>query len=229
MSFIPTLAGTPSPLETKYQLLKEDYDRKLDELKQARVTIDNHNRELKRTIGELRQSNQHVGNLKQENHRLKDSINALQNDLKNVHQQQKDAKTLPDVSGPQVFSTKADILLISEVGEKVIALNEEIFQAAATLGEAIIYKIHEVPQKEWDAAVAVSQDMVGEKMTEVLITQSQKPEPVANPLLVQVVLQIFMVGFCVSKIQSWYPGDSAVEDLLSAIYSEIRSTGKHRI
>jgi hypothetical protein len=37
----------------------------------------------------------------------------------NVHQQLEDAKTLSDVSGPLVFSTKADTLSISEVGEKV--------------------------------------------------------------------------------------------------------------
>jgi hypothetical protein len=80
-----------------------------------------------------------------------------------------------------------------------------------------------------DAAVAVSKEMVGEKMTKNLIAQAQKPEAEVNPLLVQVVLQIFMVNFCISKIQSWCPGDPAVGDSLSAIYSQIRSTGKRCI
>ena len=147
----------------------------------------------------------------------------------NIHQKL-DAKNLFDVSGPQIFSTKAATLSISEVGEKVTALNEEIFQAAATLGETlIIRKRHELSQTDLDAATAVSQEMVGKKMTNILITQSQKSEPEGNPLLVQVVLQILMVKFCVSKMESWYPNDSAVGEILAAIYSQIRSTGKHLI
>ena len=49
--------------------------------------------------------------------------------------------------------------------------------------------------------------MVGEKMTNVLITQLQKQEPEVNPLL-HIAHQIFIVKFCVSKIS--YPGDFAI-------------------
>ena len=84
-------------------------------------------------------------------------------------------------------------------------------------------------QTELEAAAAESQEMVGEELTNILITQSRQSEPEVNPLLVQVVLQTFMVKFCVSKIQSWYPADSAFGGFLSAIYFEIRSSGKkHR-
>ena len=121
------------------------------------------------------------------------------------------------------------MLSISEVGAKVTALNKENFQAAATLGGVLIRKRREISQTDLDAAAAVSREMVGEKITNLLITQSQKPEPEINPLLVQVVLQIFMVRFCVSKIQSWFPDNSFAGGFLSALYSDIRSTGKHRI
>ena len=114
------------------------------------------------------------------------------------------------------------------MGEKVTALNEEVFQAAATLGEALIHKRHAVSQTDLDAAAVVSKEMVGEKMTSILIAQSKKLEPEVNPLLVKIVLQNFMVKFCVSKIRSWYPGDSAIEIFLSAIYSGIRSTAGER-
>ena len=113
--------------------------------------------------------------------------------------------------------------------ERVAALNEEIFQAAATLREALTYKRRALSLADLDAAAAVSHEMVGEKMTNILITQTQKPEPEVNPILVKVVLQIFFVKFCVSKIRSWYPGNAAVGEFLSAIYSQIRSTGKRRI
>ena len=229
-SIIP--GPTPAPKD-KYQLLKEDFRRNRDELRQAQATIENYDRELRRRNGELHYSQQRLSYLQHENQRAKDTINGMQNELNNVHHQLEDAKNLSEVRGKelvgaQVFLTKADTLSISEVGEKVTALNEEIFQAAATLGEALIHKRHEVSQTEWEAAAAVSKEMVGEKMTNILITQLQKPEPEVNPLLVQVILQIFMIKFCVSKIQSWYP-EPTIEGFLSAIYSDIRSTGKHCI
>ena len=232
MSIIPT-GGPPTPKD-KYTLLKEEYQRTRDELRHARAALDNYDRELRRKNGELRYAGQVIGHHEHEIQRSKDFINGLKNELSNVHQQLEDAKNLSEVRGKelfgaQVFLTKADTLSISEVGDKVTALNEEIFQAAATLGDALIHKRHELSQTDFEAAAVDSQEMVGEKLTNILITQSQKPEPEVNPLLVQVVLQIFMVKFCVSKIQSWYPGDSGIGDFLSAIYSEIRSSGKkHR-
>jgi len=206
-------------------------DRIRDENRQFRSSIESYDRELRRRGGEMQKANHFVNHLQHELQQSKDNINGLQNELINIHQQLEDAKALSEVRGKelhgaQVFLTKADTLPISEVGEKVTALNKEIFQAAATLGEALIHRRHEVSPTDLEAASAVAQEMVGEKMTNILIGQAQKPEPEVNPRLVQVVLQIFMVEFCVSKVQSWYPSDEAIGDFLSAIYSEIRSTGK---
>ena len=231
MSTTPIPGAPPSPRLDKYQLLKEEHNRVRDELTQARATIETYDRELIRRNKELRQASQYIEHLQQENQRSRDSNNSLQNELNNVRQQLGDSKALSEARGKelvgsQVFLTKADTLSISEVGEKVTALNEEIFQAAATLGEALVHKRRELSQTEFDAAFAVSQEMIGEKMTNILIAQSQKQEPEVNPLLVQVVLQIVMVNFCVSKIQSWYPGDFSIGEFLSAIYSDIHSTGK---
>ena len=224
---------TPSlpPPKDRYEPLKDKYRRAKDEVNKLCATLGEYDRELKRTHGEMRHKNHYIDQLHHEGQRMKDSIGGLQNELNNVHQQLEDAKNLSEVRGKelfgaQVFLTKADTLSISEVGEKVTALNEEIFQAAATLGEALIHKRHEVSKTELDAAAAESVQMVGELMTSLLISQSQKPEPDVNPFIVQVVLQIFMVKFCVSKIQSWYPGDSTIGEFLTAIYAQIRSTGK---
>ena len=215
---IPT-GGPPPPGLDKYQLLEEEYHRVRDELTQARATIENYDRELKRRNEKLREASQYIDHLQHENQRLKDSMNGLQRESESNEVQGK------ELLGSQVFLTKVNAVSISEVGEKVTALNEEIFQAAATLGEALKHKRHKVSQIDLD----VSREMVGEKMMNILITESQKPEPEVNTLLVEVVLQIFLVRFCVSKIQSWYPGDSAIGGFLSALYSKIRSTGKHLI
>ena len=228
MSYIPT--GPVS--NDKHQKLKKEYLQTRDELTQTLSTLKVFDRELMKKIGELKNTKNRLNHVQHENQQLKDTNSGLQNECNNVRQQLKDAKALCEVFGKELFDaraflTKANALSISEVGEKVTALNEEIVLAAATLGEAIIHKCHEVSQTDMDAAAAVSKEMVGEKMTDILITQSQKPEP--NSLLVQVVLQMIMVKFCVSKIQSWNSGDSAIGGFFSALYSEIRSTGKHRI
>jgi DNA polymerase III epsilon subunit-like protein len=225
MSLIRT---APTPKE-KYELLKDDFNRLRDKY---RALNDKYDRDIKKRNAEIHKGNYYINQLQHVSQRSKDTISGLQNELTNVHQKLKDARSLSEVRGKKLFGAEVDILSISEVGEKVTALNEEIFQAAATLGEALIHKRRGLFQTDLDhAAVAVSKEMVGEKLTNILITQAQKPESEAeiNPLLIQVVLQVFMVNFCVSKIQSWYPGDPVVGDSLSAIYSQIRSNGKRCI
>ena len=210
-----------APPKDKYLQLLEEYHRLRDECNQSRVTIENYDRELTQLRSRTRVFDD-------ESQRYKDTINGLQNELNDVHQQLEDAKALSEVHEKKLSGAQVDTLSIAEVGEKVSALNEEIFQAAATLGESLIHKHHEeVSQTDLEAAAAVAQEMFGEKMTNILIAQSQKPELEVHPLLVQVIIQILMVKFCASKIQSWYPGDSAIGEILSSIYSNIRSTGKH--
>ena len=214
------------PPKDKYQRLKEEHSRTRDELKQAKATIKNNDRELRGRAEELCKANHDIEQLRLEKQRMKDVIGSLlQNEPNNIHGKVEDGRTLPDVLDGQDFSTEADTLSISEVGEKVAALNEEIYQAAATLAEALIRKRHKVsPRADLVAADAECQDMVGEKITNLLISQSRKP---VNPLLVQVVLQILLVNFCASKIRSWYSSNTAIGEFLTATYFEIRSTGTY--
>ena len=210
-SITPLIPPQPSLID-RYQQLKKEY-------RQSRATIDNYDRELKRRTIESNNESQ----------RSKDTINSLQNELNNVRQQLEDAKALSEVREEKLSSAQVYTLIEeSELGCEVSVLNEEISYAAEELGESLIYKRHEdVSQTDLDAAAAVAQEMVGEKMTNILITQSLTLNPELNSLLVKVVIQILMVKFCVSKIQSWYPGDSAIGEVLSAIYSNIRSSGKN--
>ena len=222
-----------SPPKDTYQ---NQYYRTRDELKQACDVLEKYDHELKRKNGELRQASHTIENLHYGNQRSKDTISSLQNELINVRQRLENAKKLSDVHEKELVDsrallTKADTLSesISEVGKKVTALNEEIFQvaSAAALGEDLVRKRREVSQTDLDAAAAVCQEMVGEKLTKLLIAQSRKPEPEVNPLLVQVVLQIFTVKFCIFKIQSCYSGDPAIGEILSRMHdSQIGSTSK---
>jgi chromosome segregation ATPase len=215
----PSARRSQPPPKDTYQ---NQYYRTRDELKQARDMLEKYDhRELKRKNGELSQASHTIENLR---HGSKDTISSLKNELINVHQQLKDAKNLSEVHDKELVDSPA--LSISEVGEKVAALNDEIFQAALTAAFRLVRKRREVSQTDLEAAAAVTQEMVGEKMTKLLIAQSQKPEPEIDPVLVQVVLQMLLAMFCASKIQPWYPGDPAVGEIFSAIYSRICSTGK---
>jgi hypothetical protein len=80
------------------------------------------------------------------NQQSKDTIRSLQNELINVHatfmSNQKTLKTFLKFTRKNLLIL--DTLSISEVGEKVTALNEENFQVAAALGEALVHKSREV-------------------------------------------------------------------------------------
>ena len=142
-----------------------------------------------------------------------------------------ESKNLSDIRGKeligaQVFLTKADLLSISDVKDKVNALNDEIFQASASLGDALVNSPYNTPEEEMHLAYHDACRYLGEPLVEALVQESKKPEPEVAPLLVQVVLEMLLVQFCATKIHSWFPEEQATADFLSAIYGEIRRRGE---
>ena len=117
----------------------------------------------------------------------------------------------------------ADTLSTTDVMQKVDALNEEIFQAAALFGEMLQTGR---TQENVTEAFEKARWMLGEQMASTLVEESVNPPTEVNPLLVQVVLQIAITTWCRFVISSWKPGDATVEDFLAAIYSEIRQFGE---
>ncbi|EDR07710.1 uncharacterized protein LACBIDRAFT_294481 [Laccaria bicolor S238N-H82] len=193
--------------------------------KTSHVNLDHHYRKLwnrGNALSEELQRSQH------QVHRLLDDVRSLTHELEAVKSQLADAKTLSEVrgkelKGAQVFLTKADTLSTTDVVQKVNALNEEIFQAAALLGEML--RNTERPdrtQEEVTVAFEKAGWMVGEHMANILGAESVNLRTDLNPLLVQVVLQIAITTWCKFVVSSWRPSDSSVADFLAAIYSEIR-------
>ena len=188
--------------------------------------LDSENRRNKNTIRSLQHENTDMGrelqeykNLSSENRRNKDTIQSLERELQ-VY------KNPSYVRGAQVFLTKADLLSISDVKYKVNALNGENFQASASLGDSLVHFRWELVKGEREAAFAEVCKTVSEPVARALVKETQKPEPEVNPLLVQVVLEMYFVYFCSSKIDSWFPGTPETSDFLTTIYSEIRRTGE---
>ena len=71
--------------------------------------------------------------------------------------------------------------------------------------------------------------MLGEQMANIIAAESVNLRKDLNPLLAQVVLQIAITTWCRFVISSWKPGDTTVEDVLTAIYSKIRQVGKYLV
>ena len=142
-----------------------------------------------------------------------------------------DHKNLSEIRGRELigtrfFLTKVDLLSISDVKDKVNALNDENFQASASLGRSLVHFKYELAKEEWEATFAQVCRNVSEPLARALVEETQKPDPDVNPHLVQVVLEMYLVYFCSSKIDSWFPGIEDMSDFLASIYTEIRQSGQ---
>jgi len=111
----------------------------------------------------------------------------------------------------------------------VNTLNDEIFQASASLGDALIHHKHGLTLEEMEAAFAGVCRTVGDSLANALLNEAKKREPEVNSLLVQVILEMILVHFCSSKIESWFPDTVETSDFLTSMYSEIRRTEEQAV
>jgi hypothetical protein len=149
-------------------------------------------------------------------HHLDTELKAVKHELNAVKQQLSDAVNLSEVrgkelKGAQVFLTKADTLSVSDVVQKVTALNEEIFQMAAFLGEVLVYEVLEegadraaVRQHAVSKGYKQAEKFLGEILANALAQESaHEPKEPSNPLLVQIVMQIALTQWCASLASRW--------------------------
>lgn len=163
--------------------------------------------------------------LHHDNERLRETLEAMSLEIKAITKRYEESKTLSETRGKellgaQVFLSKADALSMSELVQKVDGLNDEIYQAAASLGEAIVQKKHEPsdqphPSPEESPAV---KNLLGSALCKILRSQADQE---LNPLLVQITLQTFFVGFCVQRIRSWAPSSPPFHLALQGLYDKI--------
>ena len=206
-------------------------DRTKEELHRTRAKFQQLEYEFRRARSDNANLSRTCFELDSENRRNKDTIRSLQHELTNMGRELQEYKNLSDIRGKellgaQVFLTKADHLSISDVKDKVNALNDENFQASASLGDSLVHLKYELTKEDWEAAYAEVCRTVSEPLARALTKETQKPEPEVNPLLVQVILEMYLVHFCSSMIESWFPGNRETSDFLTTMYSEIRRTGE---
>ncbi|KAF9047639.1 hypothetical protein BJ165DRAFT_1115077 [Panaeolus papilionaceus] len=158
---------------------------------------------------------------------LEAANNSMNCELINVKKELEEIKALADSRGKELldtqkFLTKADSISISELKEKVVALNDEIFQAAVSLGESITHEPHGMTEVDASRMYGEVLQLIGEPITRMLVEEGRKPNADPNPLLVQVVLQIFMTQLCASKIEQWVPNDPKISKFFEAVYNNVQ-------
>ncbi|TFK22626.1 hypothetical protein FA15DRAFT_671321 [Coprinopsis marcescibilis] len=174
--------------------------------------------------------------------RIEEENRGLKFELQNVKQQLSDAVNLSEVrgkelKGAQVFLTKADSLSTSDVVQKVLDLNDEIFQAAALLGETLAYQVYEDGVDRVEARQSLIQGsmerarwMLGPRLAEILAKESLKPPKEAtNPLLVQIVMQSALTQWCYSVAHRWCTGTEHDNEVIQNLYEDIRATEEQAV
>ncbi|PPQ64189.1 hypothetical protein CVT24_008563 [Panaeolus cyanescens] len=207
-------------------------DREMEKLKaeinKRNIELENHKAEIRRLQRDMRAQINSSNSLQSHRQKLTEANSTLQYELINIKQQLEETKTLADIRGKELigaqkFLSKADAISISDLKEKVLALNDEIFQAAASLGETIVHQVHGLTEEDMNRLYNEVMQMIGEPVTRMLVDEGQKPNAEANPLLVQSVLQIFMTNVCSSKIELWVPNDPKISDFFTAVYMNIQN------
>jgi len=133
---------------------------------------------------------------------------------------------LADTRGRELaLFDKADSLAISDLSARVTQLNEEIFQAAASLGEAVCRKQWSLPDEETIRCAEDASRLIGPYLVLATHEHAKNPDAPVHPFLVQVVLQVFLNTFCVEKIRMWATSEPIHDDYLRSLYQAICEKG----
>ncbi|TEB37971.1 hypothetical protein FA13DRAFT_1725598 [Coprinellus micaceus] len=202
--------------ERQIDKLKEKnalYKRKCEEMEKLAFQWQQRAREnhsqANRYYSEARFLQMEVASSQKHVHHLDTELKAAEHKLRVVEQQLSDAVNLSEVrgkelKGAQVFLTKADTFSIPEVVRKVTALNEEIFQMAAFLGEVLVYEVLEEGADRAAVRQHAAEKLLGEVLANALAQESaHEPREPSNPLLVQIVMQIALTHWCASLASRW--------------------------
>ncbi|KJA20615.1 hypothetical protein HYPSUDRAFT_68349 [Hypholoma sublateritium FD-334 SS-4] len=184
---------------------------------------------LQRSQDELEHSRSEMLTAQNACEALRRSNSALQNELREVKRALGDSLRLSAVRGKelvgsQVFLSKANLLSVSELKQKVARLNDENFQAAAWLAEFLVRREGEWMDDKMQAAYI--DHILGKPMLHALTIFAKGAAPT---LLVQLILQIFLTWFCCAKIERWQDNNETTNTFLRDMYRKIRCTEEQAV
>ncbi|KAF9523716.1 hypothetical protein CPB83DRAFT_862354 [Crepidotus variabilis] len=169
--------------------------------------------------------------MRNENRRLRESNEQLTRERDNFARNLQDATDLSnrrgnELAGAQTFLSKADTISSAELQEKVAALNEEIFQTAAALGEGMVRRRFDVSESTRDERNRKVKGLVGEGMLKILqdhASSDMKDDQPIHPLLVQVAVQVFLTDASNYELGYWDPSDIPFSRRLRDVYIAIQA------
>ncbi|KAF9047652.1 hypothetical protein BJ165DRAFT_1403320 [Panaeolus papilionaceus] len=199
-----------------------DLKRCQEDLKQQAAALEISQREVKSLQREMRSLEADRQELKQANSDLHQRLLAVEKELEDIKALVDNrAKELLDAKKPL---TKADLISIEELRAQVVALDDEILQAAASLEKTVVHAdygmISEGAASVYDEAVK----LIGEPLAITIVEEGARPNTMVNPLLVQTVIQVFLTKFCASKIGLWVPDDPKISDFFATVHEKILRT-----
>jgi hypothetical protein len=129
-----------------------------------------------------------------------------------------------DVFGPPARTKKLAALSIdpsTKVVNTILSLNAEIQQAAKKFVENYLERAIFCPIQPQSGVLVKAKKMLGEDLTQMLQAQPKTKTSTLYQLLMTVVLEIFLVRWCSSIIEGWYPERASFSDLLAKLSSQV--------
>lgn len=165
------------------------------------------------------------------NSKLRTANQSLQFERDGLNRNLEDATELSkirgnELAGSQVFLTRADTISVADLRDQINALNDEIFQAAALLGDNMVLRTYQLSEHDGRLFHDRLQRFVGRKMLDIVCAQARSNVPKANALLIQVVIQIFLVEACEYEMVSWDPNEGEFSRNLARLYKGIHVSGE---
>ncbi|KAF4620518.1 hypothetical protein D9613_001124 [Agrocybe pediades] len=167
--------------------------------------------------------------LRKDNQQLTEDLRSAHYQLRQIEQELEQSRNLAEtrgkeLMGAQVFLTKADSLSQEEITGMVDALNQEIFQIAASLGEYLVFQKHDFKDDtEFNRSLQAVTQILGEGLVQTLINMAHASDPSINPLIIQSVISICLVNFCIKTLQAWYAPDRRISIFMHKTYDQIRA------
>ena len=129
-----------------------------------------------------------------------------------------------DAFGPPARTKKLAALPIdpsTKAVNAILSLNAKIQQAAKKIVENYLEGAIFCPIQSQSSVLVKAKKMLGEDLTQMLQAQPRMKTSTVYQLLMTVVLEIFLVRWCSSIIEGWYPERPSFSDLLAKLSSQV--------
>ncbi|KAF9047638.1 hypothetical protein BJ165DRAFT_1610369 [Panaeolus papilionaceus] len=119
---------------------------------------------------------------------------------------------------------RTDSVSIADLEQKVVALNDKIFEAAASSWESIGHYSYDLTQEERKKCREDAVELIGEPIFLMAVEEGQRSAAglnTLNPLLLQIVFQVALTKACALKIERWVPNCRQLCDFLDNVHKNI--------